>query len=127
MSIKITEEQILNIIGGQAGAEEIMTEVVADRLDDDGYLVYIPPEHSLIEVDSDTVDELAEQGALEQLRHTFADLRKKIYDALNEVFEEMKDHDSDTEIKLNKFYSIEITEEDIDTIMFAILDGVDDE
>jgi len=127
MSTEITKDQILNLIGGEEGAEELMAEVVSDKIADDGFLVYVPPEHSLIEVDDDELDELAEQQSIATLRLMFADLRQKIRNALEEIFSDMKKHNDDSEIRLNKFYNVEISEEEIDLVMMAILDGVDDE
>lgn len=126
MSTKITEKDILSIIGGEQGAIDLYAEAIDDKIADDGILVYVPPESNIEPVDYEKVSQIAEESVIEQLRMAFPEMRQQIRAMIMSIFDHMKDHNSDSEIKLNQDFVINISEENIDEIMLAILDGVDE-
>lgn len=124
MSFK--KEDLLELVGGEEELDNLVGESMDEKLRDDGYLMYVSPSAGFKELDYEAMGRNAEAQTLGTKRQVFAEERQKIRNTLNNIFNDLKKPDINSEVRLNPEFAINIAEEDLDYILDAYLDGVDD-
>ncbi len=117
------EKNVEALLGGKQGMDDILSEVMQDKMDDDGILVYVPPMSPLEMFSDDDVEYIANTDSIFMFRYVFEDLRNHVREMMEGVFEDLKNHELDSEIRVNPEFSPNFSDEDIDYVTKAILDG----
>jgi len=120
-----TDDKFMNdmteAMGGKEGIRDVFVDAASDKIIKEGFINYTPPERRENLPDDEMMGRMADSEGLNLQRSIFSEERQMARNAINQIFQDMKDPDIETSTQLNPEYQVNITEEDLDYFMDAFL------
>lgn len=107
--------------------DDLLSEAMADRLEDYGQLMYVPPERKLSPLNEEDLDANADVMATQSLRAAFEPERMRILKGFQEAVQNLKNPEIPSEHRLSEDFTPEFDDEDIDLVLYSYLEGDDDD
>ena len=107
--------------------DAMVGEAIAAKTAGGNNIMFVPPDRKFSEINFDTLSEHAKLTLPFAKREIFKDERDRIVSMISNIFKDMKKPDTVSEVRLNPEFSVSVSDEDIDVVLDAWLDGVDDE
>lgn len=121
---EITPEQIEQF-AESSGAMQQLDDVLDEQYDKFGNFEYYPPESPIIDPTDDEIEAFSQQFSVAVLREQYGEQREQIREGLSEMIDSMRSVDAPVQISTD--YPVDITEEDIDKVLIAMLEDSLDE